>query len=347
MPNFFDAFSTATVNSYVRNRTYQTTRMDQLFPPVKTMDTKVTTAVGAFGLPVTASVHAFDSTTEIASREAVDIITLDKVLIKRQIPMREEMILQYNNTNNRIMQTAVMKQAFNDADRMVESVLTRARALAMEVLSTGKITIKNENHIKNITLDYGMPESHFEALTSGALWSAEGTANPLDDLQRWSDKIVEDGGERPAYALMSRKVLATIAKSAAIKKSVLGTEVSRPLSISELNTFMQSLQLPQLVSFDEKYRAEVGGKYETRAFINPNKVILIPNGAVGRSEFGPTAEEYELAQDPSIDLISKQNVIVEVYRTPDPVAHYTKAVATNIPSFERANEVFVATVLEG
>lgn len=72
---------------------------------------------------------------------------------------------------------------------------------------------------------------------------------------------------------------------------------------------------------------------------------MMPGGILGNAAFGPTAEEIELADDPSVDITTVGNVVATVYKTNDPVAHWTKAVATALPSFPTANQVFLATVL--
>ncbi len=334
------------LNNYVRNRDYTPTKIDQLFPAIKTPDMKIKSIVGANGLPVTASIHAFNAVTEIASRDNINIVEQDKVLIKRQIPLREELIIALNSPRNSAERDQVLRTIFNDVDNMYTSVLTKARVMAAEALSTGKVTSQNENGLSTLSVDYLLPANHFATLSGTSLWTAD-SATPLDDLRDWSQQIVDDGGERPAYALTSQAVINTLLRHVTIRRAMYGVNFERALNIADLNAFLREQGLPALVAFDEKYRKQKeDGTYEVKSYINPNKVILIPNGPVGKSEYGPTAEEYELMAAKGMDVISKQNAVVQIYRTPDPVARWTKAVATNIPSFARANEVFIATVKE-
>lgn len=344
MPNINDFYNTQVANEFIRGVKPNHGRIDQLFTAVKTPDRKVTNIIGAYGVPISASIHAWDSTTEVASRDSINVNEIEKVLIKEQIPIREQDIMTLNDTNNRVVQSNIVKNLFNDAKNMTERVLTRARAMAMEALTTGHVTAKDENNLLSIDIDYGLPSDHKEALLDANLWTAAG-ADIIGDLLRWSMKLTDDGAENPAYVLASRATIATVMKNDALKKAITGASVPRPLSLTEVNNFLTAQDLPKFVSFDEKYRKQKkDGQYEVIPFIPKNTVVLIPNGALGKQEFGPTAEEYELMNDKSYELISQQNVIVEVYRTPDPVARWTKAVTSCMPSFARANEVFIATI---
>ena len=68
---------------------------DRLFPDTKTQNLQaeyLRLASGA-ALPVMATVHAFDTEAEIASRRAFDKVNVEKLLIKRKINQTERMRL--------------------------------------------------------------------------------------------------------------------------------------------------------------------------------------------------------------------------------------------------------------
>lgn len=340
--NYDKFFNAAGVNSFVRTRDYTPTIINQLFPAKKTTDTSARFVKGANGLPVVAHVHAYDTATEIASRDNISLAEIEKVLIKRQIPLREELIVKLNNPRNNAEVEDLKRTIFNDIDNMVKSVLTATNVLASQVLSTGELVVSG-NGITGITVDYGV--KHKETLASGAEWDGA-NADILADLARWADAVQADGGERPAYVVTSTQVINKVLRDAKVKKAMFGTNFERAINSGELNSFLADQNLPQLKAFDGQYREQNNdGTYTTKRYIDEKKAILIPNGAVGTSEFGPTAEEYELTGVTGNEIIATQNVIAQIYRTPDPVARWTKAVASNIPTFERGNEVFIADVL--
>ena len=344
--NFEKLLSAERVNAFVREIDYTPTRIDQLFPAVKTPDMTAKTIYGANGLPVVASIHAFDTVTEIASRDDIQLSEVQKTLIKRQIPLREELILMLNHPRTQAELGQTAKQVFDDIGNMVLSVKTKARVMAAEALSTGTVTTQNENNLTGVTVDYQLPVNHFDTLSGTSAWTDD-AATPMNDLQEWMAQIVADGGERPAYAITSQAVISALVQHVSIRNAIYGAGSERVLNPGELNAYFASMGLPQFIAFDEKYRQQKrDGSYEVKSYIDPNKVILVPNGSVGQQEYGPTAEELELTADPSNQIISQQHVVAQVYRTPDPVARWTKAVGTCMPSFARANEVFIATVKE-
>ena len=73
---------------------------------------------------------------------------------------------------------------------------------------------------------------------------------------------------------------------------------------------------------------------------------MFGDGPLGRTLYGPTPEEVRIINDPAINVKNIGKVLAMVYETSvDPVATWSKAVATAMPSFPSAGEVFQATVL--
>ena len=70
----------------------------------------------------------------------------------------------------------------------------------------------------------------------------------------------------------------------------------------------------------------------------------MPDGNLGETLFGLTAEELELRKKPDVDITEIGNVVIEQYATNDPVAKWIKAVATALVTFPCADQVFMATI---
>ena len=235
---------------------------------------------------------------------------------------------------------------YKDVDTLVEGVLARAEALKMEAVAKGVVTI-NENGV-NGTIDFGVPAAQKIVLSGNtaptALWSGS-AADILGNLQTWSD-LMKAAGKTVTRAITSTKVLRTIAANAAIKVAIFGTGSNRYVSVNELNAFLESNGLPSIVAYDEQYNVQNGdGTYTAKRYFDENYISLLPAGPLGEGLFGPTAEEVELSGDPSMDVNLVGNVLAMVYKTPDPVAHWTKAVATFMPSFPAADSILSAKVL--
>ena len=71
---------------------------------------------------------------------------------------------------------------------------------------------------------------------------------------------------------------------------------------------------------------------------------MMPDGRLGDTFYGLTAEELGLRRYPDVDVSAVRNIVVVQYDTVDPVGRWIKAVATAMPSFPYADQVFIATI---
>lgn len=334
-----EMFTTQTVLNYIRQRQPQVYLGDTLFPERKVDDIEFDMIKGANNLPVAAQVHAFDSKTQLANRDGAKKSVEELALIKRQIRMDEKTIIRVNTPRTNAEQQQAINTIYDDIDNMVNAVKARVEAMRMEVLSSGKLAI-NENGVK-ANLDYGTPSNH----QTSTDWTAS-TATPLDDIYNWADKIVNDTGITPTRALTTKPVLNLLLKNTSIRKAALGTESDKILTVTGLNQLLSSLDLPTVESYDLKYRIQKssGKGYISKRYLDDTKFVLMPEDMIGETIYGLTAEEIELRSKSDVQISSIGNILAEIYSTVDPVARYTKAVATALPSFPAADECFMATV---
>jgi len=111
-----------------------------------------------------------------------------------------------------------------------------------------------------------------------------------------------------------------------------------------LDAVMESHGYPVIRTYDEKYKVQQSnGAYTTKKYFADNRFVMFNDDLLGETLYGPTAEETRLTRDPSVDTSMVGNVLATVYdETKDPVGTWTKAVATALPSFAAADEVFQA-----
>ena len=124
----------------------------KLFTPVKTENPKIAyeQLVEGGELPVMAQVHALDTEARIGERPNYKKVELEKLLIKEKLPVSERVAYFLRNGGN---QDGIVRYIFNDAANLISRVITRTEVANMELLSTGKITIE-ENNAK-YSVDYG------------------------------------------------------------------------------------------------------------------------------------------------------------------------------------------------
>ncbi len=338
MPSVEELLNHKELINYTKTRTPQKKVLEELFPSRKTEALEIKMIRGANNLPVSASIHAFDTETEIDQRETGSFDVAELALIKRKRKLSEKEIIRLEQPRNDVEEREAVQKIYNDVDDLQDSVLTRAEAMRGEALSTGKLAI-NENGYK-AEIDYGVPTAHKQTFT----WSG-GTPEILNDMDAAVDKIVDDTGFTPTRVLTSKRNLNIILKDEKIRKAVFGVNSDRLLSRKELNNFLQTLGLPQVAVYDAKYRTLTAkGSYVAKRYFSESAFVFMPEGNMGETLFGLTAEELELRKKDGVDISEIGNVVIEQYATEDPVAKWIKAVATALVTFPCADQVFIATI---
>lgn len=336
MPTIMELFTQNEVLNYVRDREYKPLLGETLFPERKQPSLKLDQLSGGSRIPIAASIHDFDTEAEIGSRIA-NKQELELSLIKRKMQLKETDIIALENPRTPAEQAYLVGQVYNDIDQLVAGVRARVEAMRMEVLAAGQVTVK-ENGL-NFTLDYHVPAEHKEALTGTNVWTNE-NSDPLADIERWIDAL----DTKPTRALTSRKIYRALATHPKIIAAIFGKDSGRVVSQADLDAFMETHGYPVIRTYDEKYKVqEANGTYTTKKYFPENKFAMLNDDLLGETLYGPTAEETRLTRDPAVDTSLVGNVLASVYdETRDPVGTWTKAVATALPSFAAADEVFQA-----
>ncbi|MCH4169408.1 MAG: major capsid protein [Streptococcaceae bacterium] len=331
-----DLFSQNEVLNYVRNREYAPLLGETLFPERKTPSLKFDQLSGGSRIPIAASIHDFDTEAEIGSRIA-NKQELELSLIKRKIQLKEVDIIALESPRTQAEQDYLIGRVYNDVDQLIAGVRARIEAMRMEVLASGEVSV-NENGL-NFTLDYHVPDAHKEALSGTSVWTNE-ASNPLEDLERWIDAL----DTKPTRALTSRKIYRALASHPKIISAIFGKDSGRVVSQADMDAFMETHGYPVIRTYDEKYKVQLAnGAYATKKYFPENKFAMFNDDLLGETLYGPTAEETRLTRDPSVDTSMVGNVLATVYEeSKDPVGTWTKAVATALPSFAAADEVFQA-----
>lgn len=336
MSSILELFNQKEVLNYLRDRQFPAFIGEALFPEVKKQSLEFDMIKGGSSLPVVASVHAFDTPAEIGSREASKM-ALELALIKRKMQLKEKDIIAIESPRNSAEKEYLMKEVFNDIDVLVAGVRARIEAMRMEVLANGTVTL-DENEL-DMVVDYQVPTDNKEALAGDALWTNP-DSDPIEDLLRWADQL----GTRPSRALTSNTVLSTLLRHPKVVGALFGRDSMRVATRNDLNAFMTQHDLPTIAVYDAKYRKQnKNGKYTQHRYFPNDKFVMFGDGQLGETLYGPTPEENRLVRDPAVNQSTIGNILAMVYEESlDPVSTWTKAVATALPSFPVADEVFQA-----
>lgn len=339
MPRVEEVFNTNELINYFKERKVVPMLGEAIFPERKIQDIEFDMILGAGGLPVSASVHALDSKTQLASRQAIEKGAAELALIKRQIKLTEKDIIKVQNPRTDAELAFVLGQLYNDSEKMVESVKVRVEAMRMEVLSSGKLKIE-ENGVK-VTLDYGIPDDNKKSFD----WSDTAKAKPLDDLDTLATAIETSSGARPTRALTSRKVMKAICNNTSVRKAVFGVNSDKVVTLTQLNELLTQMDLPQIAVYEGKYKVETATGFETKRYFPENVISMFGDETLGETIYGLTAEEIKLVGDGKMDMASMVgNIFVGTYTSIDPVGEFTKAAATALPTLPHGEELGIGTI---
>jgi len=338
MPRIEEVFNTNELINYFKEAVVIPMLGESLFPERKIQDIEFDMILGRGGLPVSASVHAFDTKTMLASREAIEKGVQSLSLIKRQIKITEKELIKIQNPRNDAELAFVLSQLYNDSEKLVESIKVRVEAMRMEILSTGKVKIE-ENGVK-VTIDYSVPTGNQLPFS----WVAAGST-PLIDLDTLATAVETECGTRPTRALTSRKVVKAICANTSIKKAVFGVNSDKLVTLALLNDLLIQSDLPIILVYEGKYKIETADGFSTVRYFPENIISMFGDSTLGETIYGLTAEEVKLIGDGKMEQASMVgNIFAGTYTSIDPVGEFTKVAATAMPSFPHAEEVGIATI---
>ena len=311
---------------------------DTLFPDQKTenLEAEFFRLSDGLMLPSMAKVHAFDSEATIGTRPALEKVTIEKLLIKEKINQSERVQLYLSRG---VSEDAAVEYIFDDMGRLAEAVKTRTEVAKMEALSTGAVTVKENN--LDFKIDYGVPAGNRKKYS----WS-DAEADILADIQEMLD-IAKAQGKTINRAFTSTKIVSLLRKNKGIQTAMYGANgVGTFISLGQLNTLMTDMFGFTIVVNDDMYKYEKStGAFETKRYFAENKFVLATvsaNGAIGTGLWGTTPEELEYGQYSAKS--AQQYITITQWATPDPVAVWTKASGLFVPVIPDPSGLVIGTI---
>lgn len=312
---------------------------DRIFPDQKTQNIKaeyLRLAEGA-NIPVMATVHAFDTEAEIGTRPVFDKTEVEKLLIKRKINQTERVRLL--TENGVYANDEIVRYVFDDMRLMADAVKTRTEVAKMEVLATGKMTIKENN--LNLSVDYGVPTKN-----TGYKIDFGADADIIGQIQEIADAAAEAGNSLTEI-VTSNKLLRKLAANKGIQTLVYGTVGAGTYVTADRlrSLFTELFGFGLITTNDMRYKTQTAsGKEATKRFFPEDKMAFLSNGtpsSFGVGLWGVTPEEAEYGQFGQKS--AQQYITITQWATPDPVAVWTKASGLFIPVVPNPNGLYIAT----
>lgn len=340
------------VLDYVRRLPVEPYLGTELFPERTVNELAYRYLVGANNLPVAATVIPFDSEAPIHSRDGVQLVEGKIPAMKRKIRLDEEtMIKLWMPRQGTTDVDDAIAEIYNDVRLMVESVRAGIERLRMQAITTGKISITDDETGVRLEADYGLVADQ-KVVCDGQGNNPKPWSNPtgrdiLGNLAAWADTVEELCGIRPTRMVMSRHVLNLMLSDAAIRDAVWNTANSkRPITREDLVQVLRRLDLPsEIAVYEKKVRIQAADGTKTIIRLFPETfLVMLPPDKLGDTLFAPTAEALRKVREGVINFGEAAGIFGEIWETNEPPAHWTKAAALVFPTFPRAGEILIADV---
>lgn len=295
--------------------------------------------LGADQQPVIMSLSTYGSDTIALSYGGFETKQEKMPFFKNKYVIDEELIMTLQNleASRSAAISSVVAKIFNRSKYLRKHAALTRELMRMQALTTGVVSLKS-NGI-SFTVDYGVPTSHKGTPTANgrSKWNVTATADPIGDIEDWMQVIADDTGVTPTEILMNKKTLGDLRKVESIRTGYFANSnaVGNPTS-KQVKQYLEDTLGVTIYLDNDTYKDGTTSK----KMVPDGTVVLMPEEQLGRSVFGTTPEENRL---PDVEVVDMGVALTHEY-TRDPVEDYLKASQVFLPSFERADEIFIASV---
>jgi len=292
----------------------------------------------------TARFRVFDGPIHVARRDVYQTsnIALPPLSDSLSLGEYERLQIQFartGGTNN----AALVNAIYDDAALLTGNVRRRMELARGDVLTDGKFTLAGEGGLY-MEADYGVPVGNF--VTPGTLWSTTATADPIANLNTWTQAYLDLNGFLPGGMIMSRTTVNLLLANSNLKTahgSILG--VSNMLTRQQVEQTLDSYTLPPIKMV---YDSSVDVDGTSTRVLPANKVIFLPPDGqpLGYTAWGVSATALELVNSSESDLSFEDapGIVGVVEKQGPPYRQYTFVDAVGMPVIENPNFLMVATV---
>lgn len=346
-----DYINSKQIALYITNLPASLTLDEALFPNDSQLSMELEMAKGANSMPVALKISRFDVAAKVRALSAE--ITIEKKempFFKEAIGINETQrreIIQAQQANNENLVQFILKKVFDNYAALVAGADVQAKRMRAQVLQNGSINIATEEG--DIVVDYGVSSNHRQVLSGSSAWNLPG-ADIIGDIAKWQKVFTDEGKSKPSRLVLTEETfLNTVCVNTAIKNDlatrIIGAQSSVGLVITaqEFRDYLKKRFNIDVGFVDGAFVNELN---KTISYYEAGKVTFIPSGTLGRTIYSVTPEEYDKKFGSSkLDTeVIKTGIAITTMVKEDPVGVDTKVSQMVLPSFERADECFFATV---
>lgn len=340
MASIFDFVTASNVVAYwiEKNVNEQPLLGETLFPYQREVGIKLDWIKGASNQPIALRLSAYDSKAIRRDRQGIEEYTTKMPFFKESMYIDEELRQQLNTllqTNNSALINQIITKIFNDQIELIKAARISLERMRMEVLTSGTITLASDGQA--YSYDFGIPET--QKATVSTDWS-DPDADVIKDITDIVD-YMKAQGVIITKAVCNSSVVNALRKNKEIKNQIYvlaGGSISSISAVKVLDFIKQETGV-SIYAYDNVYVDETGA----HKYVADNTIVFLPDGALGATHMGTTPEESDLGGGNTAAVVSvlPEGIAVTSYGTEDPVNVELKVSMVGMPSFERANEVYV------
>lgn len=310
---------------------------EELFPDNKKRGLQLSWIKGARGLPVVLKTSAFDANAIPRPRIGFDRLVTEMPYFKESIYVDEELRQELNmvlETGNQAYIDSVVARVFDDETNLLRGAAASRERMRMMALTTGVVTMANNG--QSFSFDY-MVSHKGNAATS---WSDHATSDPIEDIRVAMESIQDDTGAEITRAMCDGATWRNIRNNEALAKKiyVLSNGVGAVSDRILREFILDELGIEVMIN-DKRYTNESGAATK---YMPQDTFVMFPDGPLGSTWFGTTPAESDLMGGSAANVaITDTGVSVTTHQTVDPVNVETIVAQICLPSFERADEVYI------
>ena len=315
---------------------------DQLFPYKKEIGCEIDWIKGANNQPVGLRLSAYDSKAIRRDREGIEKYKTEMPFFKESMVIDEKLRQQLNTlmqTQNDAIINQIIVNIFNDQIKLITAAYETIERMRMQVLTTGTIVMSSNG--QSYEYDYNMPVQN--KVTVNTAWSSV-SANIIKDINDIK-KLARRAGYKLTRAMCNSNLLESLTANTNISKRIYAMSNGDVyITSEEVRRFIEREANIVIYVNDDGYIDEATGNFVN--YFADDIFVLMPEGPLGETHIGVTPEESDLmngATKAEVALVNN-GIAVTTFAIEDPVNVETKVTMVALPSFEKADGVFIVDV---
>lgn len=299
---------------------------------------------------------SYDGEPIAQDRESVDMINGQLPILRRKKSLSEKEINSIENAAaqaSRLKDPAIFNKTlamiYDDQKSLYDGAIAMQEYMRAKALMDGAILLKSAGGV--IQADYGVPASHKETLTGTDAWT-DPTAPILDHIADWKETIYNDTGEMPTVLLMNNETWKLVRANEQVRQNLIPVAAmfsatpTTGIAFTEAQVKQSILAYTGLVDIIV-YTKKAKFDGSVVSYVEDNKVSLFPASMLGNTLIGTSPAERSARTNKNQNTsVSSEGIAITIVAKNEgaPYTQETQVEFVGLPSFEKSDSIFLATV---